>query len=124
MGTATDLFAQSLVDMGSAIRQRQAAERDADAREAAQAEEAAVLAKWQQAYEQVCQANASNLAEKHALRQQLQRYAPNHPLLKNAQLIEKIREMGGRAFAINANFDDARQVGDSYFPPGTPPLSK
>jgi len=69
-------------------------------------------------------ANAGNLAEKHALRQQLARYAPNHPLLKNAQLIEKIRDMGARALAINGNWDDVRAVGDNYFPPGTPPISK
>jgi hypothetical protein len=117
MSTAADMFAQSLVDMAQGMAaNRQATRTLEDANRNAEAVE--------EQFNQLESANAGNLAEKHALRQQLARYAPNHPLLKNAQLIEKLREMGARALAINRNWDDVRAVGDNYFPPGTPPLNK
>ena len=98
MSSAADMFAQSLVDMA----------------------DAALYAAKDIAYLE--DAVARNLAEKYALRQQLERYAPDHPLIKNQQLLEKIRELGARAFAINRNFDDSRTAGATYFPPGLPPI--
>lgn len=115
---AADLFAQSIEQMVDANqRLREADERLADARQNAEA--------WQRAREVIRELeenNAANLAEKYALRQQLARYCPEHPLLKNRQLVEKVQGLGIRAFAINKNFDDARAAGETYFPPGTPPI--
>jgi len=117
MGTAADMFAQSLVEMVQGDRARREGEEFlARARQAS-----AEFEKVRAEVVELEQGVAANLAEKYALRQQLARYAPNHPLLKNAQLAEKIRELGERAFAINRNFDDARAAGQNYFPPDTPP---
>jgi hypothetical protein len=115
--TAADLFAQSLVDMVQGDRaKREAILQDERVRGA--------IAEWQQALDSANHDNAANIAEKHALRQQLARYAPNHPLLKNQQLREKLQDLGARAFAISKNFDDARKVGETYFPSDTPPFEK
>jgi hypothetical protein len=59
-------------------------------------------------------ANAANLAEKHALRAALKRIEPNHPLLTNASLQERIKEAGKRAIAITSDFDSAREAGESF----------
>lgn len=118
MSSAADMFAQSLVDMVRSEKELQEARarwRASEQNEQAWAEAAKDIAYLEDAV-------ARNLAEKYALRQQLERYAPDHPLIKNQQLLEKIRELGARAFAINRNFDDSRTAGATYFPPGLPPI--
>ncbi len=114
--TAADLFAQSLVEMTQGDRAR----RDGESALADAQRAAAVHGEALKDVRELEEAVAANLAEKYALRQQLARFAPDHPLLKNAQLAEKVRELGMRAFAQNRNFDDARAAGETYFPPGTP----
>lgn len=59
-------------------------------------------------------ANAGNLAEKQALRAALQKLAPNHPLLANTMLQEKIKEAGRRALALTDDWDAARDAGGSF----------
>lgn len=59
-------------------------------------------------------ANAGNLAEKHALRAALKKIQPNHPLLTNTMLQEKIKDAGRRVLAISDSWDDVRAAGDNY----------
>lgn len=58
--------------------------------------------------------NAANLAEKQALRVALGKIEPNHPLLTNTMLQERIKEAGRRALAMTDNFDAAREAGGSF----------
>jgi len=66
------------------------------------------------AKEQIEQYNAANLAEKHALRAALRKLDPQHPLLINASLQERIKSAGVRAMAIADSWDAAREAGDSF----------
>lgn len=58
--------------------------------------------------------NAGNLAEKQALRAALRKLSPDHPLLTNTLLQEKIKEAGRRALALTDDWDAARDAGDSF----------
>lgn len=58
--------------------------------------------------------NSGNLAEKYALRAALAKISPNHPLLTNAALQEKIRESGKKAVSITNDYDAARDVGTTF----------
>lgn len=120
MSTAGDMFAQSLVDMARSTKDLREAEQIQQHYRAYESQIRELTTRAGEAETAV----AANLAEKYALRQQLARYAPNHPMLKNVQLLERVRALGERAFAINRNFDDARQAGENYFPPGMPPIEK
>lgn len=115
MNTAADMFAQSLVDMTRSIRDHQ--ESEVHLRERMQ-----VVEQWRSRVKELEGEIAANLAEKYALRQQLARYCPDHPLLKNKLLVEKIQELGLRALTMNGTYDDARRIGETYFPAGTPPI--
>jgi hypothetical protein len=59
-------------------------------------------------------ANAGNLAEKHALRVALRKLDPKHPLLDNTMLQEKIKDAGRRVLAISDSWDDVRAAGENY----------
>lgn len=110
MSNAMDLFLRSVEDMQRA---------DADLQEAQEQGRAvdAFVTRWRAALDEANQNNAANIAVSYALRQQLARYAPDHPLVKNRELRAKIGELGARAYAVSRNFDDARRVGGEYFPP-------
>lgn len=58
--------------------------------------------------------NAANLAEKCALRAALRRLAPDHPLLTNADLRDKIHQAGVRAFSITNEWAAAREAGETF----------
>lgn len=58
--------------------------------------------------------NAGNLAEKHALREALRKLQPDHPLLVNTSLQERIKEAGRRAMTFSDDWDAARQAGESF----------
>jgi hypothetical protein len=60
------------------------------------------------------EANAGNLAEKHALREALRKVDPKHPLLTNIALQEKIKEAGRRALEKTNNYDSAREAGTNF----------
>ena len=60
------------------------------------------------------EANAANLAEKHALRAALRKRDPKHPLLTNISLQERIKDAGEAAFSLTRNWDAAREVGESF----------
>ena len=122
MSSAADLFTQSLVDMGRAMRASREAEQQQARDQAAQQAQQDAWNLLQQEFDELSFANACNLAEKMALRAQLARYAPKHPLLVNKLTQEKVRELGARAFAQRRNFDDAREVGTNFFPPDMPPI--
>jgi hypothetical protein len=99
--------ADSLVQSVSDALGAQAAESRANIR-LREAERAAT------AFEELQFMNASNLAEKQALRAALMRVDPNHPLLQNMLLREKVQEAGARAFAITKDWDAVRAAGDSF----------
>lgn len=58
--------------------------------------------------------NAMNLAEKAALREALKKFDPNHPLLTNKLLQEKIQQAGARALAMTNDQNAARAAGASF----------
>lgn len=58
--------------------------------------------------------NAGNLAEKVALRAALAKLQPDHPLVVNAALQERIREAGCRAIALTDDWDAVREAGTSF----------
>ncbi len=58
--------------------------------------------------------NAANLAEKHALRKALAQIDPNHPLIVNKALQEKIQAAGERALVMTNNFNAVREAGESF----------
>lgn len=64
--------------------------------------------------EELKQMNAANLAEKQALRVALEQIAPNHPLLTNKMLREKIQAAGQRAMALTDDWDAVRDAGGSF----------
>lgn len=66
------------------------------------------------AKERIEDANAGNLAEKHALRAALRELNPNHPLLQNVSLQERIKDAGIRAVAMTNDFDAARNAGETF----------
>lgn len=111
MSNALDLFLRSVEDMQRA---------EVDAQEWAEA--AAHVQELQARLRAIEEDNAANIAEKCALRQQLARYAPKHPLLTSKALREKVQDTGARAFLARRNFDDAREAGEKYFGPGEPPI--
>lgn len=66
------------------------------------------------AHDEILNANAGNLAEKHALRAALRAVCPNHPLLTNISLQERIKDAGQKAFAITNRWDAAREAGETF----------
>ena len=74
----------------------------ADAAERQQS--ADLLKQWQDAHRVAAITNAANYAEKQALRAALERLDPNHPLIVNKALQEKIQDAGER-IAVMSNFD-------------------
>lgn len=72
------------------------------------------IAQLEKELDSVAMSNAANLAEKQALRVALAKLDPNHPLLSNKILQEKIKEAGKRALAMTNNFDDAREAGGTF----------
>lgn len=58
--------------------------------------------------------NAANLVEKYTLRSALKKTNPNHPLLTNTALQEKIKEAGVRALAITNDWNAPREAGDMF----------
>ena len=64
--------------------------------------------------EKVRLGNAGNLAEKHALREELRKRDPKNPLLTNTNLQEKIKNAGKEAFLRTKDWDAARAAGDNF----------
>lgn len=64
--------------------------------------------------EELRMSNAANLAEKQALRDALAKLDPNHPLLTNTILREKIQEAGRKALALTNDWDAVREAGSSF----------
>lgn len=58
--------------------------------------------------------NAANLAEKYALRAALAKVQPDHPLLTNAELRDRIHKAGIRAVALANTWDAAREAGETF----------
>ncbi len=58
--------------------------------------------------------NAANFAEKHALRAALKKLSPNHPLVVNIQLQEKIKETGKKVLSITDNWDAVSEAGATF----------
>ena len=68
----------------------------------------------EQRIEDLRMTNAANLAEKQALRLTLTKLDPQHPLLINAALREKIQEAGRKALALTNDWDAVREAGTSF----------
>ena len=63
-------------------------------------------------------AYASTIAHRNALVEQLKRVDPNNPLLKDAFLVESIRNAGAAAYTLNDDsFDAAREAGTTFSVP-------
>lgn len=62
----------------------------------------------------IASSHAANIALLNALQEQLRLLDPKNPVLVEPLIREKIRELGERAFAVNENFDDARNVGLTF----------
>jgi hypothetical protein len=58
--------------------------------------------------------NASNFAEKQALRVALSKFDPNHPLLTNKSLQERIQAAGERALAMTSDWNAVKAAGASF----------
>lgn len=65
-------------------------------------------------YDEICDANAGNLAEKIALRNALKQLNPNHPLVSNTALVERLRAAGQKALSLTNNWDAVRDVGNTF----------
>jgi hypothetical protein len=100
---AADALGQSVADAMGGI-----------AAEAAAATELRRMQKIAANVEELELSNAGNLAEKHALREALAKLDPNHPLLQNVMLQEKIKEAGKRALAMTQDWDAARRAGSTF----------
>jgi hypothetical protein len=70
--------------------------------------------KLAQQYDEVSDANAGNLAEKIALRNALKELNPNHPLVANTALLERLRSAGKKALSLTNNWDAVREVGNTF----------
>jgi hypothetical protein len=58
--------------------------------------------------------NAANFAEKQALRIALEKFDPNHPLLANKSLQERIQAAGERALALTNDWAAVKAAGASF----------
>lgn len=58
--------------------------------------------------------NAANLSEKHALRAALRKADPNHPLLTNTSLQERVKAAGSRALAMTNDWNAVREAGETF----------
>jgi hypothetical protein len=96
-------FGNALGDMNRATR---------DLREAN--EQGKTLDKLREDIESLEGANASNLAEKNALRVALAQLDPKHPLLTNVMLKEQLHKQAERVFHINRNWDDVARYGKAF----------
>lgn len=71
--------------------------------------------------EQIKQAYAGVIALRNALSEQLKRFDPDNPLLKDLFLQERIRNNAVAAYKTSGdNFDAAREVGRTFKVPGSP----
>ena len=59
--------------------------------------------------------NAANFAEKHALRAALAKFDPNHPLITNKALQEKVQEAGRKTLALTNNDWNAVAIAGQTF---------
>jgi hypothetical protein len=79
--------------------------------------EAFLIQKYNKATQDLAElreANAGNLAEKLALRNALSQIQPNHPLVANAALLERLRSAAQKALALTNNWDTVREVGNTF----------
>lgn len=65
-------------------------------------------------YDELRDANAGNLAEKLALRNALKQIQPNHPLVANTALLERLRAAGKRTMTLTKDWDAVREVGNTF----------
>lgn len=61
--------------------------------------------------ETLVDANAGNLAEKHALRVALEKLDPTHPLLTNPQLREQLHSTATRVYYMGKSWTDVARYG-------------
>jgi hypothetical protein len=64
--------------------------------------------------DQMTMSNAANYAEKQALRVALKKFDPNHPLLVNLALQERIKAAGQRALTLTDDWDAVKAAGLSF----------
>lgn len=58
--------------------------------------------------------NAANYAEKHALRAALAKLDPNHPLISNKILQEKIQDAGERVLSLTDDWNAVAEAGKTF----------
>jgi hypothetical protein len=75
---------------------------------------AARIDELQKNYDDLGDNNAANLAEKHALRTALAKLQPNHPLISNKSLQERIQKAGVTSMRIAGTWDAAAEAGDTF----------
>lgn len=73
-----------------------------------------LLYKKQHIIDSIAADNAANLAEKMALRKALAKHDPQHPLLINKELRERIHKAGENALSIKNDWDDCREAGEKF----------
>ncbi len=100
---AGEYIAAGIEQAGAGIREQAAASRDL-----------ASTKRLIASRNEIEEANAANLAEKHALRAALKKLDPSHPLLTNISLQERIKEAGVRSVAITNSWNSAREAGETF----------
>ncbi|MEJ8837550.1 hypothetical protein [Ramlibacter sp. AN1133] len=86
----------------------------AKARELQSRREARDAEQLNEAVSKLREDNAANLAEKYALRAALAKLDPDHPLVVNAALRERIHQAGIRAIALTNDWEAAREAGETF----------
>ena len=101
---AADSIAQSIERVGDAARRSAEIDEEIAWRKQARAD-----------YQELALDNAANLAEKHALRVALAKLDPNHPLVTNTHLQERIHKAAEQVFALSGrSWIDVGNVGRDF----------
>jgi hypothetical protein len=108
---AGEYIAAGIDQAAAGIREKASAQRHLnDVRELV-AQRDALIAERNEVYS----TNGANFAEKHALRVALAKFDPNHPLITNKALQEKVQEAGMRTLVLTNNDWNAVAIAGQTF---------